>query len=141
MTTLRLAKYPLILAGLTLIANLYFLTSISEYKSFYIVALGLIDLFSLYQTIVLIQTIPHKKRAIQLLTKTNDAKFNEERFAEYMNAPCSRQVARMALENLGHGAQFAQIRKKYQKSFFAKRGQERVRITVIRDGKADISEY
>lgn len=140
MLSLRLAKYPIIILMAVLVANLLILTKFPTYRWLLISILTPIDLIIVHQALILFGTVPYKRRAIRRLVASNRKQFRAEKFAEYMNAPCSRQVAKIALETLGETHRFAGIKDAYQKSFFAARKTKRVRITFVSGDKTTITE-
>lgn len=123
-----------------LVANLVFLTLFPDYLSLLILIPILADLIVINQTLILLGTVPHKRKAIRRLVASNRKHFRPEKFAEYMNAPCTRQVAKIALETLGEAHRFASLKQQYQKTFFAARKAQRVRITFVKGDKTTITE-
>lgn len=140
MLTLRLAKYPIAILVTLSIVNFLALWFYAEHWLIVTIVLVLIDLLTINQVVILLGTIPHKLRAISRLVVTNRRNFRPERFADYMNAPCGRQVARIALEKIGQPNRYSELRRKYQTSFLAFRTRQRTRVTFVKDNKTTITE-
>ena len=68
--------------------------------------------------------------SLEKLNLQNNDSLDPSSYEKYMNAPCTRQIVRLSLNEIGHPENYKQIRHQYQKHFFVKRNDSQFKIKI-----------
>lgn len=68
--------------------------------------------------------------SLEKLNSHNNAFLDSSSYEKYMNAPCTRRIVRLSLNEIGRPEQYKRIRDQYQKHFFVKRNDSQFKITI-----------